>query len=159
MHFSADSGLLEPFFRCEFNGLETKSPKLITGNNFQVTGNISERTGRSVRGWGKPRILSLLLFPSGLTTEASCKSGRTHGSCRPTLVVFTRIPAPNRINRRDRWLPMVSGGLIRPTSNYRFYGRPRRPIRSATSSTPTLNRRPRLRNLINPRCLPNEFQQ
>ena len=36
---------------------------------------------------------------------------------------------------------------------------PWRPIRPATSSTPTLNSRPRLRSLLNQQCLLNEFQQ
>ena len=37
--------------------------------------------------------------------------------------------------------------------------KPWRLIRPATSSTPTLNSRPRLRNLLNQQCLLNEFQQ
>ena len=44
-------------------------------------------------------------------------------------------------------------------SNYRSCGWRRRPIRSATASTPTLNNRSTLRNLFKQQCLPNEIQQ
>ena len=48
---------------------------------------------------------------------------------------------------------------LKPHKHYRSRGQPWRPIRPATSSTPTLNNRTRLRSLLNQQCLPNEFQQ